>query len=144
MLCWKIDLFFAGISAYNILKHKENTLPDEFKMPTRYVLQAGAQIYVGDYGKAYISLTNMGQAKANETTIGGAYGIQLGETDIKNEINFGLWYRMKDAARICIVRSIDTVGDAGSRGRSRDGYCSGSDRTIGLLCNCRRWRCRCR
>ncbi len=89
--------FFAGISAYNILKHKENTFSDEFKMPTRYVIQAGTQVYVGDYGKAYISLTHMGQAKANETTIGGAYGIQLGERDIKNEINFGMWYRLKDA-----------------------------------------------
>lgn len=89
--------FFAGVSAYNILRHKENTVFEEFKMPTRYVIQAGAQFYVGDYGKAYFSLTNMGQAKANETTFGGAYGIQLGETDVKNEINFGMWYRLKDA-----------------------------------------------
>jgi len=89
--------FFVGVSAYNLIKHKENVLPDEFKMPTRYVIKAGAQMYVGDYGKAYISLTNMGQGKANETSLGGAYGIQLGETDIKNEISFGMWYRLKDA-----------------------------------------------
>ncbi|MFN2438337.1 MAG: PorP/SprF family type IX secretion system membrane protein [Chitinophagaceae bacterium] len=89
--------FFAGVAVYNILKHKDNTLAEEFKMPTRYVIQAGAQFYVGDYGKAYFSLTNMGQAKANETTFGGAYGLQLGERDIKNEINFGVWYRLKDA-----------------------------------------------
>ena len=89
--------FFAGVAVYNILKHKDNTLAEEFKMPTRYVIQAGAQMYLGDYGKGYISLTNMGQAKANETTVGGAYGIQIGERDIKNEINLGLWYRLKDA-----------------------------------------------
>jgi hypothetical protein len=39
----------------------------------------------------------MGQSKANETTAGGAFGLQLTDTDIKNEINFGLWYRYKDA-----------------------------------------------
>ncbi|MBD0365636.1 MAG: PorP/SprF family type IX secretion system membrane protein [Flavisolibacter sp.] len=89
--------FFAGVSVYNILKHKENFLPEKFAIPTRYVLQAGAQKFVGDYGKIYISLTNMSQAKAYETTIGGAYGIQLGNSEIKNELNFGMWYRLKDA-----------------------------------------------
>ena len=38
----------------------------------------------------------MTQAKSNETTIGTAYGIQLTEGE-KNEINFGMWYRLKDA-----------------------------------------------
>lgn len=89
--------FFVGGSVYNVLKHKDNLVADEFKMPTRYVLQAGAQVFVGEFGKVYFSLTNMGQAKANETTVGGAFGLQLSERDIKNEVNFGLWYRHKDA-----------------------------------------------
>lgn len=89
--------FFAGISVYNILRHKENFLPDEFRMPTRLVVQAGAQVFIGDYSKAYFSATNMSQAKASETTIGAAYGLQLDDRDVKNEINLGMWYRYKDA-----------------------------------------------
>lgn len=89
--------FFAGLAVYNILSHKENMLPEEFRMPARLVAQAGTQLYVGDYSKAYVSLTHMSQAKAKETTIGAAYGLQLGDEDIKNEVNIGMWYRLKDA-----------------------------------------------
>lgn len=88
--------FFAGVSVYNILRHKENVQAEEFKMPTRYTLQAGTQLFVGDYGKVYASLTHMGQAGAAETTAGVAYGLQLTSGE-KNELNFGLWYRLKDA-----------------------------------------------
>ena len=89
--------FFAGISVYNILRHKENMLAEEFKMPTRLMVQAGMQLFVGDYSKIYASLTNMSQAKANETTVGAAYGLQLTDQNVKNEINLGMWYRVKDA-----------------------------------------------
>lgn len=89
--------FFAGISVYNILRHKENFLPDEFRMPTRLVVQAGTQVFVGEQGKVYASLTNMSQAQANETTVGAAYGLQLNNNTMKQEINIGMWYRLKDA-----------------------------------------------
>jgi type IX secretion system PorP/SprF family membrane protein len=89
--------FFVGGAVYNILRHKDNMIADEFKMPTRYVVQAGGQVFAGEFAKLYFSLTNMGQAKANETTAGGAFGLQLTEREIKNEINFGVWYRYKDA-----------------------------------------------
>ena len=72
-------------------------MEEEYKMPTRYVVQAGGQVFVGEAGKIYFSLTNMGQANANETTVGGAFGLQLGESAIRNEVSFGLWYRYKDA-----------------------------------------------
>jgi type IX secretion system PorP/SprF family membrane protein len=89
--------FFVGAAVYNILKHQESMFGEEFKMPTRVTAQAGAQVFMGEYGKLYFSLTHMSQAKANETTVGGAYGIQLSDRDIKNEVNFGMWYRHKDA-----------------------------------------------
>jgi type IX secretion system PorP/SprF family membrane protein len=89
--------FFGGVSVYNILKHNEAELADAFKMPARVVVQAGTQVYIGDYGKVYGSLTHMSQGGANETTFGGAYGLQLGERNLKNEINVGMWYRLKDA-----------------------------------------------
>ena len=89
--------FFVGGSVYNILRHKDNLLEQEYKMPTRYVVQAGGQVFVGEAGKIYFSLTNMGQEKANETTAGGAFGLQLGERSTRNEVSFGMWYRYKDA-----------------------------------------------
>jgi type IX secretion system PorP/SprF family membrane protein len=87
---------FAGFSAYNILQHRENILPDEFKFPTRFTFQAGAQVSMAEAGRVYFSLTSMHQAKANELTFGGAYGYPLAEEG-GGEITGGLWYRYKDA-----------------------------------------------
>ena len=89
--------FFVGASVYNILRHNDNILPEEFKMPTRYTLQGATQIKTSEEGNLYISLTHMGQAKANETTLGGAYGVLLTNEDKKSELTFGTWYRFKDA-----------------------------------------------
>lgn len=89
--------FFGGVALYNILKHKENLGGEEFTMPVRYTVQAGAQLYAGTNGKVYVSLTHMGQGGARETTAGGAYGLLLGNSTGTNELNFGMWYRLKDA-----------------------------------------------
>jgi len=88
--------FFGGISAYNIIKHEDNVLVDEFKMPTRFNIQGGAQFHSGTSGTFYTSFTYMQQAKASSTTIGAAYGIQLNEGE-QNNIRFGAWYRLNDA-----------------------------------------------
>ena len=86
--------FFAGLSVYNILRHNDNILPEEFKMPTRYMMQAGSRLPAGDEGNLYVSLTHMRQAKANETILGAAYGLRLkkeGEEAVENELSFGMW-----------------------------------------------------
>jgi type IX secretion system PorP/SprF family membrane protein len=88
--------YFAGVSAYNIIRHKDNVFADEYKMPTRYVFQGGSSFHSGTQGTVYMSLTYMQQAKASESTFGAAYGIQLGDGD-RNELTFGVWYRLKDA-----------------------------------------------
>lgn len=89
-------MFFAGLSVYNILKHKEHLLPEFFKIPTRYTMQAGGYIDFSATGSVYFSLTNMSQSKASETTAGLAYGFLLAE-EPRKELNVGLWYRHKDA-----------------------------------------------
>lgn len=88
--------FFAGFSAYNILQHRENVLAEEFKMPTRFILQAGGGVTAGAYGRVYASMTAMRQAKATEVTLGSAFGLQLSETE-RHELLGGLWYRFGDA-----------------------------------------------
>lgn len=87
---------FAGVAVYNILQHEDNSLADDFNMPTRITLQTGAQVLLGAYGRMYLSLTAMTQAQAQEVTVGGAYGHQIKEGE-KNELVAGMWYRHKDA-----------------------------------------------
>ena len=88
--------FFIGGSVYNILRHKENILMDDFSMPMRVTLQTGLQLSLNDYESVYASATGMTQAKTTEITLGGAYGYKL-DDKFENELIGGLWYRYKDA-----------------------------------------------
>ncbi len=88
--------FFGSIAAYNVLQHKDNILPEEFRMPIRYSFLGGGHIEVGYDGTVYFSINHLYQGGANETTIGAAYGILIG-TEKKQEIDFGLWHRVNDA-----------------------------------------------
>lgn len=89
------NAYFAGVSVYNLLNHKENMLDENFKIPTRFVFQAGSQFGL-EYGKLYASLTTMRQSNASETTLGLAYGYYLTEEN-KDELIGGMWLRYKDA-----------------------------------------------
>lgn len=123
--------FFAGFSVYNILQHADNMLAEEFKMPTRFTLQAGGQVVVGINGRVYASATAMQQAKAREITLGTAFGLQLTEGD-RNELIGGLWYRYKDAmipyigyqhSRFQFGLSFDyTVSSLKAGSQTRNGY----------------------
>lgn len=89
-------MFFTSLAVYNILKHKENVLPEFFKIPTRYTVQTGGYIDLSATGSVYFSLTHMSQSKASETTAGAAYGFLLAE-EPRRALDVGLWYRYKDA-----------------------------------------------
>jgi type IX secretion system PorP/SprF family membrane protein len=89
--------FFAGIGVYNLLRHKENILDDEYTMPMRYTLQTGLQSPLSESENIYLSLTAMHQARTTAISLGGAYGYNISETEGKSEIIGGLWYRYKDA-----------------------------------------------
>lgn len=88
--------FFAGAAMYNVFKKTGNYLEEEYKMPTRYTVLAGGRLEVGYSGIFYYSFNYQNQAKANETTIGAAYGVQLG-SEKKQVVNFGIWHRLNDA-----------------------------------------------
>jgi type IX secretion system PorP/SprF family membrane protein len=100
--------FFLSLAAYNILQHKDNQLPEEFRMPLRYAALGGGQFDVGYAGVLYFSVNEMYQAGAHETTIGGAYGLQFGG-DQAQELDLGLWYRNRDAIIPYIGYKIGTV-----------------------------------
>ena len=65
-------------------------------MPTIYTVLAGGRLEGGYSGIFYYSFYYQNQAKANETTIGAAYGVQLG-IEKKRVVNFGIWHRLNDA-----------------------------------------------
>lgn len=88
--------FFAGVSVYNLLKKKDVYNDPQFQLPKRYTAVAGGNIDVGYSGIFYFSLNYQQQGSTNETTLGSAYGIQLGDQK-KNIISLGAWYRVNDA-----------------------------------------------
>jgi type IX secretion system PorP/SprF family membrane protein len=88
--------FFAGLGVYNVIKHKDNTFAEEFRMPRRYNFVAGGQADIGYDGIIYCSLNYQNQGAAREMTLGAAYGILVG-TDRVQVVSFGIWHRIKDA-----------------------------------------------
>lgn len=88
--------FFTGLGVYNVFHKTANYLEEEFKMPSRYTFSAGGRLNAGYSGIFYFSLNYQNEAKASETTIGAAYGLQLG-SEKKQVINFGIWHRLNDA-----------------------------------------------
>ena len=90
------NAMFGSASVYNAFSPDESMLPYEFKTLRRYSLMAGGHLAIGYDQTIYGSINYMNQARANEITIGGAYGIQIGD-DKKQEIDIGIWHRVKDA-----------------------------------------------
>ncbi len=88
---------FGGVSVYNILAQGGAMAGDTFLMPRRFIVQAGGQFSLREYGKLYISLTSMHQAKAMENTIGAAYGVEVSDPELKIELLGGAWLRVGDA-----------------------------------------------
>jgi type IX secretion system PorP/SprF family membrane protein len=87
---------FAGLAVYNLLREKSNFQQQEFSMPIRLTAMAGGDLDIGYSGILYFSLHHQQQGGANETTLGSAYGIQLG-TEKKQVVSAGVWYRLNDA-----------------------------------------------
>ena len=89
--------FFISTSAYNLLQKKQNIDVQDFKLPLRITISAGGQTDVGYAGVFYFSINHQRQGSTYETTLGGAYGIKIGDVK-KQELDLGLWYRVNDAA----------------------------------------------
>jgi type IX secretion system PorP/SprF family membrane protein len=90
------NAFFAGAAVYNTFRHNESADINSFKTPMRISVLSGGHLAIGYDQTLYASVNYMNQAKASELTIGAAYGYQIG-TDKTQEINFGIWHRVKDA-----------------------------------------------
>jgi type IX secretion system PorP/SprF family membrane protein len=90
------NAFFAGVAVYNTFRHNESADINSFKTPMRISVLSGGHLAIGYDQTLYASVNYMNQAKASELTIGAAYGYQIG-VDKTQEVNFGIWHRVKDA-----------------------------------------------
>ena len=123
--------FFASGAVYNTFNHDASAPANEFKIPLRYSFMIGGHVAIGYDRTVYGSLNYVNQAKASELTIGAAYGIQIGE-DKTQEIDFGLWHRVKDAIIPYIGYQLNgfqfglsydyTISNIKTAGQIRNGY----------------------
>lgn len=85
---------FAGFSIYHITKPDESFTSKQSKMPMRFNFNTGCEFVVNEKVRLTPSVLYMNQAMASELNVGmlGTYRIKE-----KNDIIFGINYRMKDA-----------------------------------------------
>ena len=90
--------FYIGASMYHINRPKESFQGGQYLLAARTTLQAGGKIPVGSYHALHIAGNHSMQAKAYNTTVGGAFSYNVNNTD-ENPTNvfIGAWYRFQDA-----------------------------------------------
>ncbi|MEO8583221.1 MAG: PorP/SprF family type IX secretion system membrane protein [Flavitalea sp.] len=88
--------FFAGFSAYNLLKKQDSYLTEQFKTPPLFSAIAGGDIDLGVDNSLYLSGNFRQQGNNREITLGMAYGFFLDEYGY-SVVKVGLWHRVQDA-----------------------------------------------
>jgi len=90
--------FFIGTSYYHINQPKMSFLGnDEYMLPARTTVHAGASFLVGTQGELFFSGQFMNQAGVNNATLGAAYGYSPYQMNDNNVFYAGLFYRNQDA-----------------------------------------------
>ena len=89
--------YYAGVSVYHINRQKESFQAGEYYLAPRVTFQAGGKIPMG-YHAIHLSANHSRQAGAVNTVIGGAYAINLNESEVTGtNLYLGSWYRFGDA-----------------------------------------------
>ena len=95
------DNFYAGVSMYHITRPREQfTTTGYYVLNPRFTFQAGGYFLVGERNTLHLSALHSEQAGANETLVGGAIQLPVGNADIGDNgvsVYAGLWTRLKDA-----------------------------------------------
>ncbi|MFN2458230.1 MAG: PorP/SprF family type IX secretion system membrane protein [Chitinophagaceae bacterium] len=90
--------FYLGASMYHITRPKESFRGGEYFLQPRLTIQAGGSVPYGEYDAIHISANHSRQANATNTTIGGAYSLNLNVTQVNpTNLYLGSWYRFGDA-----------------------------------------------
>lgn len=91
--------FYLGASMYHINRPKESFQDQQyFNLSTRLTLQAGGKVRVGSNNYIHMSANYSRQANATNTVVGGAYALNVNDSeDNPTNIYIGSWYRFGDA-----------------------------------------------
>ena len=90
--------FYLGASMYHINRPKESFQGAEFLLSPRVTLQAGGKLPVGANNAVHFSANHSMQANATNTTIGGAYALNVNDDEINpTNVYLGSWFRFGDA-----------------------------------------------
>jgi type IX secretion system PorP/SprF family membrane protein len=90
--------FYLGASMYHINRPKESFQGAQFLLSPRVTLQAGGKLPVGANNAVHFSANHSMQANATNTTIGGAYALNVNDDGINpTNVYLGSWFRFGDA-----------------------------------------------
>ena len=93
-----LNNFYLGASMYHINRPKESFQGAEFLLSPRVTLQAGGKLPVGANNAVHFSANHSMQANATNTTIGGAYALNVNDDEINpTNVYLGSWFRFGDA-----------------------------------------------
>ncbi|MBD0284473.1 MAG: PorP/SprF family type IX secretion system membrane protein [Flavisolibacter sp.] len=90
--------FYLGASAYHLNRPKESFHGGAYFLQPRLTIQGGGRVPSGDYNAFHFSANYSRQAAATNTIFGGAYSLNLNNTEsIPTNLYLGAWYRLGDA-----------------------------------------------
>lgn len=96
------DNMYVGVSMYHITRPEMSFLPKGFQtLNSRVTFQAGGYFLVSGRSTLHLSGMHSIQAGANETLLGGALQLPVGDADYEDKpvsVYIGGWARFKDAA----------------------------------------------
>ena len=92
--------FYFGASMYHLNRPKESFQGGQFLLNPRVTLQAGGKIPVGPYNYIHVSTNYSFQANAKNFLVGGAFALNLNNSDMENPINLylGSWARFSNVS----------------------------------------------
>jgi type IX secretion system PorP/SprF family membrane protein len=90
--------FYFGASMYHINRPKETFQQGNFILEPRVTLQTGAMLPIGEFNAVHFSANHSRQANATNTVFGGAYMINVNQSQgSPTNLYLGSWYRFGDA-----------------------------------------------
>jgi len=93
-----LNSFYFGASMYHINRPKETFQGGEYYLHPRLTLQAGGMLPQGEYNALHFSAMHSRQAGATNTTLGGAYMLNVNaDQDSPTNLFLGTWYRFGDS-----------------------------------------------
>ena len=90
--------YYAGVSAYHVNRPTVGFKSSNYQLASRLTIHAGGTFPVSDVVSFNGSVIHQRQAKASETTLGGAFSYNLnGDEEKSASVYLGSWLRFNDA-----------------------------------------------